>query len=91
MFIRSKRLFLRPGWPEDWTELFPAINEEKVVRDLATAPWPYAMEDAMAFARRPQERLLPHFLVTLPTGEDCRAPSGQWLCHRGCGRSCATR
>jgi RimJ/RimL family protein N-acetyltransferase len=72
MFIRSKRLFLRPGWPEDWTELFPAINEEKVVRDLATAPWPYAMEDAMAFARRPQERLLPHFLVTLPTGEGAK-------------------
>ena len=40
MFIRSKRLFLRPGWPEDWTELYTAINDEGVVRNLASAPWP---------------------------------------------------
>lgn len=67
MFIRSKRMFLRPGWPEDWAELLTAINDQGVVRNLATAPWPYTMEDAMAFARRPQEGVLPHFFVTLPT------------------------
>ena len=72
MFIRSERLFLRPGWPEDWTELLTAINDERVVCNLATAPWPYAMEDAMAFARRPQVRLLPHFLVTLPSGSGAK-------------------
>ena len=72
MFIRSERLFLRPGWPEDWAELLGAINDEGVVRNLATAPWPYSMEDAMAFARRPQDRNLPHFFVTLPTGEGAK-------------------
>lgn len=72
MFIRSERLFLRPGWPEDWTELFTAINDEGVVRNLATAPWPYTMDDAMAFARRPQLRLLPHFFITQPTREGAR-------------------
>lgn len=72
MFIRSKRLFLRPGWPEDWTELYTAINDEGVVRNLASAPWPYTMEDAMAFARRPQERMLPHFFVTLPSGSGAK-------------------
>ena len=72
MFIRSERLFLRPGWPEDWTELLTAINDEGVVRNLATAPWPYTMDDAMAFARRQQERLLPHFFITLPTREGAR-------------------
>ena len=59
MFIRSERLFLRPGWPEDWAELLTAINDESIVRNLATVPWPYTMDDAIAFARRPQEKLLP--------------------------------
>ena len=81
MFIRSKRLFLRPGWPEDWAELFTAISDEGVVRNLARAPWPYTMEDAMDFARRPQERLLPHFFVTLPKAD---GPSGQGARLIGC-------
>ena len=72
MFIRSERLFLRPGWPEDWAELLTAINDESIVRNLATVPWPYTMDDAIAFARRPQEKLLPHFFITLPTCEGAR-------------------
>ena len=69
MFIRSERLFLRPGWPEDGPDLFAAIADEGVVRNLATAPWPYTMADAMAFARRGQDHMLPHFLITLPGGD----------------------
>jgi RimJ/RimL family protein N-acetyltransferase len=72
MFIRSERLFLRPGWPEDWAEVLTAINDEGVVCNLASAPWPYTMDDAMEFARRPQERMLPHFIVTLPTPEGAK-------------------
>lgn len=83
MFIRSKRLFLRPGWPEDWTELFTAINDEKVVRNLTTAPWPYGKEDAIAFARRPQERLLPHFFVTLPSAEGVKLVGSAGLARHG--------
>ncbi len=66
MFIRSERLFLRPSWPEDWSDLFAAIADEGVVRNLAVAPWPYGIKDAMDFVRREQDRLLPHFLITLP-------------------------
>jgi RimJ/RimL family protein N-acetyltransferase len=55
MFIRSERLFLRPGWPEDWAELFDLIDDEAVVRHLARAPWPYRAEDARAFAARVQD------------------------------------
>ena len=72
MFIRSERLFLRPGWPEDWSELLTAINDPGVVRNLATAPWPYTMADAMEFAAREQEKLLPHFFVTLPAAQGAR-------------------
>lgn len=50
MFIRSERLFLRPGWPEDWAELLALIDDESVVRNLARAPWPYSPADARAFA-----------------------------------------
>ena len=72
MFIRSERLFLRPGWPEDWAELLGAIGDEGIVRNLATAPWPYGMKDAMTFTHLPQVHMLPHFFVTLPTGEGAR-------------------
>ncbi len=73
MFIRSERLFLRPGWPEEWEDLLTLIDDEGVVRNLARAPWPYTAEDAKAFASLQsdggeQERLLPNFFVTLPGG-----------------------
>lgn len=67
MFIRSERLFLRPGWPEDWQDLLGGIADEGVVRNLARAPWPYTAEDARSFASQPQDPRLPHFFVTLPT------------------------
>lgn len=66
MFIRSERLFLRPGWPEDWQELQPLIADDKVVRNLASAPWPYTREDARRFLDLPQEKRLPRLLVTVP-------------------------
>lgn len=72
MFIRSERLFLRPAWPEDFEETFALINDEAVVRHLATAPWPYTIEDARAFLARPQEPLLPSFFVTLPAAQGAR-------------------
>ena len=67
MFIRSERLFLRPGWPEDWQELLGRIDDESVARNLAQVPWPYTAEDARAFASQPQDARCPHFLITLPT------------------------
>jgi RimJ/RimL family protein N-acetyltransferase len=72
MFIRSERLFLRPGWPEEWPELLALIDDAGVVRNLARAPWPYTAEDARAFIARPQERMLPHFLITLPAAGGAR-------------------
>ena len=72
MFIRSERLFLRPGWPEDWQELEPLIADGKVVRNLASAPWPYTGEDARHFLEMPQEPLLPRFIVTVPGADGAR-------------------
>ena len=72
MFIRSQRLLLRPGWPEDWTELFAARACEGRKVDAAYGAMLNPMADAIAFARRPQAKLLPHFLVTLPGGDGSR-------------------
>lgn len=67
MFMRSERLFLRPGWPEDWEEVLARISDGSVARNLTRTPWPYAPDDARAFAAKPQDKRLPHFLITLPT------------------------
>jgi RimJ/RimL family protein N-acetyltransferase len=52
MFARTERLLLRPGWTEDAPALFDAIADARIVSNLATAPWPYAMADAQAFLTR---------------------------------------
>lgn len=49
MFARTERLLLRPGWAEDAPALFKAIADEAIVRNLASAPWPYGLADAEAF------------------------------------------
>jgi RimJ/RimL family protein N-acetyltransferase len=72
MFIRSERLFLRPGWPEDWREIFSQIADEGVVRNLAQVPWPYTVEAARQFAELGQDPRCPHFLMTLPGAEGAR-------------------
>ena len=72
MFIRSERLFLRPGWPEDWEEVLEGINDEAVVCNLAQAPWPYTPQAARDFVALAQDRRHPHFLVTLPGAAGAR-------------------
>ena len=52
MFVRTERLLLRPGWIEDAPALFRAIADEGIVRNLATAPWPYHPQDAESFLSR---------------------------------------
>jgi len=52
MFARTERLLLRPGWREDAPALLQAIADEAIVRNLATAPWPYSFADAETFLTR---------------------------------------
>ena len=87
MFFRSERLFLRPGWAEDWNDLFHAISDVEIVRNLATVPWPYAPEDAQGFASMPQDPRFPHFLVTLPVADGARTIGTVGLIDGGAGRT----
>lgn len=50
---RTGRLHLRPGRREDASELFRAIADPDIVRNLASAPWPYGLEDAERLASHP--------------------------------------
>ncbi len=49
MFARTERLLLRPGWAEDAPALARAMADQAIVRNLASAPWPYGEEQARAF------------------------------------------
>ncbi len=63
MFARTSRLLLRPGWVEDAPALARAIADEAIVRNLSTAPWPFALRDAEAFLAAPRDPVLPAFLI----------------------------
>ena len=103
MFIRSERLFLRPGWPEDWEEVYAGIADEAVVRNLARAPWPYRPENAQSFLAAPRGNdRYPNFLVTLAGDgrviggmglhlqDDGQTELGYWLARAHWGRGFAT-
>jgi RimJ/RimL family protein N-acetyltransferase len=104
MFARTERLLLRPGWAEDAPTLARAIADEQVVRNLATAPWPFALEDAEAFLAAPRDPAMPSFLITQRTDGDpivvgaCglgRRPSGAvelgyWIARQHWGKGFAT-
>lgn len=68
MFVRTSRLMLRPGWAEDAPALAAAIADETIVRNLATAPWPFTLRDAEAFLAQPRDPVLPSLLIFERTG-----------------------
>ena len=104
MFARTERLLLRPGWAEDASALAQAIADEMIVRNLATAPWPYRLRDAEAFLAAPRDPVLPTFLIFERTDAapelvgSCglgRRPSGAvemgyWIARGHWGRGFAT-
>jgi RimJ/RimL family protein N-acetyltransferase len=104
MFARTPRLLLRPGFAEDAPALATAIADEAIVRNLATAPWPYRMRDAEAYLACPRDPILPSLLIFERTGGapqlvgSCglgRRPSGSvelgyWIATPFWGRGFAT-
>lgn len=66
MFVRSERLFLRPGWPEDRSELLGNGADRHLMRHLAPVPWGHAPGPAREPAAPSRHARCPFFLVTLP-------------------------
>jgi RimJ/RimL family protein N-acetyltransferase len=69
MFARTPRLLLRPGWREDAPQLMAAIADERIVCNLAQAPWPYTLADAETFLARERKPHEASCLIFLRTGE----------------------
>ena len=67
MFARTERLLLRPGWREDAPALYEEIADERIVRNLAAAPWPYRFADAETFLSRDRDPRDPASLIFLRT------------------------
>jgi RimJ/RimL family protein N-acetyltransferase len=56
MFLRTKRLLLRPWWPEDAHALPAKIGDWDVAKNLATVPYPYRRADADYFITLQMEK-----------------------------------
>jgi RimJ/RimL family protein N-acetyltransferase len=104
MFLRTTRLLLRPGWSQDAPALFEAIADERIVRNLATAPWPYRPDHAEAWLATERKASEPSLLIFRCTGAPPeligavgfgKRPSGEtefgyWIAPRHWGRGYAT-
>ena len=82
MFARTRRLLLRPGFPEDAEALFAAIADQRILRNLAAAPSPYTLGDAKSFLEKPRDPMLPSLLVIERTEEAPRLVGGCGLIRR---------
>jgi RimJ/RimL family protein N-acetyltransferase len=104
MFARTTRLLLRPGWSQDAPALFKAIADERIVRNLATAPWPYRPGDAEAWLAAERKASEPSLLIFRRTDAAPeligaiglgRRPTGEielgyWIAREHWGRGYAT-
>lgn len=104
MFAVTPRLLLRPGWPEDASALFAAINDQAIVRNLASAPWPYRLDDARQFLSLPADPASPRWLIFSRAGgapelvgcigisarDDSAVELGYWIARPHWGRGFAT-
>ena len=69
MFIKTKNLLMRPAWPEDAFNLTAAFGDPKGGDRMASAPWPYGVDEATAFIDRAAGHRLPDLLIVEPTAE----------------------
>ena len=104
MFARTKRLTLRPSWPEDAETLAETIAHEAVATKLARLPWPYTVGDAEAFLAVPRGPADARFFILAHEGAYPRmiggiglnvtgrgnAELGYWLTPRAWGQGYAT-
>lgn len=103
MFARTKRLTLRPGWPEDAAVLSQAIGHEAVARMLSHVPFPYDEAAAVAYLSSPRGAHEPRFQIVCHDGDapaliggigitryDHGPELGYWLTPSAWGRGYAT-
>lgn len=65
MFIRTERLFLRPGWPEDLKDILAALHDGVVQPSSGSAMVPDMTDDLGRYLQQPRDPLLPHLFMYL--------------------------
>jgi len=83
MFIRSERLFLRPGWPEDAAELAQVIAGGPVMSNVAALELPACGDAAREIIIGANGRALPAFFITLPSASGSKIIGGIGLGNDG--------
>lgn len=66
MFYRSERLFLRPAWPEDWSDIWRGIIDEEIETDPSAPLWTNRREDAREFFFGARDPAYPQLVLTEP-------------------------
>lgn len=83
MFIRTERLFLRPGWPEDVDDLLEALGDEAIQRTVAVSALPRTHEAVREYLQRPRDPRLPHFFMYLRGAQGAKLVGGIGMGHSG--------
>ena len=83
MFIRTERLFLRPGWPEDLDDLIEAFNDDAIQRTVAVSALPRTRDAVRAYLDRPRNPRLPHFFMYLRGAHGAKLVGGIGLGQSG--------
>lgn len=76
MFIRTERLFLRPGWPEDLGDLLEALGDDAVQRGVAASELPDTPDAIREYLGRPRDPRLPHFFMYLRDAHGAKLVGG---------------
>lgn len=72
MFIRTERLSLRPGWPEDLDDLVEELNGDAQDHSIGVAGLPDSVAELRAYLEKPRAGRLPHFFIDLREGDGPR-------------------
>lgn len=92
MFVRTERLFLRPGWVEDLDDLLEVLDDDsdggpraRSAADTASlAALPRTHDAWQAYLAMPRNPRLPHFFMYLRSARGARLVGGIGLgAHRG--------
>ena len=83
MFIRTERLFLRPGWPEDIDDLIEALGDQALRRTVEVSALPKSREGLRDYLGKPRDPRLPHFFMYLRDAHGARLVGGIGLGRHG--------
>lgn len=83
MFIRTERLFLRPGWPEDLDDLVRAFDDSDIRRNVGVSQLPTTAAEISTYLERPRNPRLPHFFMYLRSADGPELVGGIGLGQHG--------